>query len=72
MNTVRSPVLQSKALVERKQVNLVLQVFQLLKDTCAAILQACTSLEQDEQILRQSAADACMVAAVSWRMSYKR
>ena len=49
------------------------QVFKLLRCVCENVLsQLSTSLGEDEEVLRQPAADECMHAAISWRASYKR
>ena len=49
-----------------------LQVFDMLKAACKAVLSAYTSLQHDEEVLQQCSADACMQAALSWRITYKR
>lgn len=49
-----------------------LQVFGILKAACEAVLAMYTSLEHDEEVLKQCSTDACMQAAVSWRIAYKR
>lgn len=55
-----------------KHVATMMQVFGMLKAACKAVLAIYTSLEHDEEVLKQCSADACMQAAVSWRIAYKR
>lgn len=49
-----------------------LQVFEMVKAACKAVLSTYTSLQHDQEVLKQCPADACMQAAVSWRIAYKR
>ncbi|KAL3157808.1 hypothetical protein ABBQ32_012230 [Trebouxia sp. C0010 RCD-2024] len=49
-----------------------LRVFGILKAACEAVLAMYTSFGHDEEVLKQCTADACMQAAVSWRIAYKR
>lgn len=49
------------------------QVFKVLRRVCDSLLsQLGSSLGQDEEFLQLAAAEDCMQAAISWRVSYKR
>ena len=48
-------------------------MFRVLRSVCEGVLsQLGSSLGQDEELLQLAAADDCMQAAISWRVSYKR
>ncbi|KAL0036386.1 hypothetical protein WJX77_005489 [Trebouxia sp. C0004] len=49
------------------------EVFKVLRSVCDSVLsQLGSTLGQDEEFLQQAAANDCMQAAISWRVSYKR